>query len=60
VALGGAIMTAAFEYHSGISGASPTTSNPSAFVAALNTTLLAGMGASAIAFFTSAMRGEKR
>ncbi len=60
VALGGAIMTAAFEYHSGISGASPTTANPVAFVAALNTTLLAGMGASAVAFLTSAMRGEKR
>ena len=59
VALGGAIMTAAFEYHSGISGASPTTANPTAFVAALNTTLLAGMGASAVAFFTSAMRGQK-
>jgi hypothetical protein len=53
-------MTAAFEHHTGLSGVSPTTANPVAFVAALNTTLLAGMGASAIAFITSAMRGEKR
>jgi EmrB/QacA subfamily drug resistance transporter len=60
VTLGGLIMSAAFEYHTGISGANPTTANPTAFVAALNTTLLIGMGASAVAVFTSAMRGEKR
>ena len=60
VTLGGVLMTAAFEHHTGLSGVSPTTANPVAFVAALNTTLLAGMGASAVAFFTSAMRGKKR
>jgi EmrB/QacA subfamily drug resistance transporter len=60
VTLGGVLMTAAFEHHTGLSGVSPTTANPVAFVAALNTTLLAGMGASAVAFFTSAMRVKKR
>jgi MFS family permease len=59
VTLGGVLMSAAFEHYTGISGVSPTTANPVAFVAALNTTLLIGMGASAVAFFTSAMRGQK-
>jgi len=59
VTLGGLVMSFAFERQTGISGASPTTANPVAFVAALNTTLLIGMAASAVAIFTSAMRGEK-
>ena len=59
VTLGGVLMSAAFEHHTGLSGVSPTTANPAAFVAALNTTLLFGMGASAVAIFTSAMRGER-
>lgn len=60
VTLGGALMSVAFEHHTGIRGAAPTTSDPAAFVAALNTTLLAGMAASAVAIFTSALRGESR
>jgi EmrB/QacA subfamily drug resistance transporter len=60
VTLGGLLMAAAFEYHTGLSGVSPTTANPAGFVAALNTTLLIGMAASGVAIFTSAMRGGKR
>ncbi|HEY6199707.1 MAG TPA: MFS transporter [Candidatus Binatia bacterium] len=60
IALGGALMTLGFESHTGTSGAGPTTENAAAFVAALNATLLAGLAASGLGIFTSAMRGEKR
>ncbi|MGH7768727.1 MAG: MFS transporter [Candidatus Binatia bacterium] len=60
VALGGLMMTAAFEYHTGISGASPTTGNRAAFVAALDTTLLVAAAATVLAIVTSGMRGGKR
>lgn len=59
VALGGFVMTAAFEHHTGLSGATPTTENPAGFVAALDTTFLAAAGLSLIAFLTSAARGGK-
>ena len=57
VALGGLFMTAAFEYHTGLSGVSPTTQNPIGFVAALNTTLLMTAGIVLIGLVTSAIRG---
>ena len=53
------LMTAAFEFHTGLSGVSPTTEDPAGFVAALNTTFLIATGLSLIAFVTSAMRGGK-
>jgi predicted MFS family arabinose efflux permease len=59
VALGGLFMTAAFEYHTGLSGASPTAQNPIGFVAALNTTLLITAGITAIGLLTSATRGGR-
>ncbi len=59
VALGGLLMTAAFEHHTGLSGLSLTTENPVGFVAALNTTLLAAAGLSLIAIWTSAARGSR-
>lgn len=59
VALGGFVMTAAFEHHTGLSGAAPTTENPAGFVAALDTTFLAAAGLSLIAVLTSAARGGK-
>jgi len=59
VALGGLLMTAAFEHHTGLSGLSLTTDNPAGFVAALNTTLLAAAGLSAIAIWTSVARGGR-
>jgi EmrB/QacA subfamily drug resistance transporter len=60
VAFGSFSMTLAFERHSGLSGASPTTDNPAAFVAALNTTFVAGAGLSVIALFTSALRSSNK
>ncbi|MCZ6622362.1 MAG: MFS transporter, partial [Deltaproteobacteria bacterium] len=59
VALGGLLMTAAFEIHTGLSGVSPTAENPTGFVAALNTTFLIAAGLSLIAVFTSATKGGK-
>jgi EmrB/QacA subfamily drug resistance transporter len=60
VTLGGVLMAAAFEHHTGLSGVSPTTANPAAFVAALDTTLLVAAAATVIAIVTSGMRGGKR
>ncbi len=59
VALGGLLMTAAFEYHTGLSGVSPSTENPVAFVVALDTTFLIVAGLSLIAFLTSAAGGRR-
>jgi len=59
VGLAGVMMSFAYTRYTGVPGASPSTANPAAFVAALNLTLLAGLAASAVALFTSAMRGEK-
>ena len=58
IALGGLMMTAAFEYHTGLSGISPMTANPAAFVAALDTTVVVAAAATVIAIFTSGMRGR--
>lgn len=57
VALGSFLMAAAFEYHTGVAGAVPTTSEPSGFVAALNTTFFAASAVCIVALFTSAFRG---
>jgi len=59
VSFGGYLMTAAFEYHSGLSGVSPTTEHPVGFVAALNVTFLTGAGLGLIGFMTSVARGRK-
>jgi predicted MFS family arabinose efflux permease len=59
VSLGGLLMAAAFDYHTGLQGASPATSDPAGFVAALNTTFLAAAGLSLVALLTSAMRGRQ-
>lgn len=60
VALGGFLMTAAFEYHTGLSGIRPTTENPEAFVAALNTTFLTAAALSFVAIFTTAAKAHRR
>lgn len=60
VAVANFLMTAAFEFHTGRSGASPTTDDPVGFVAALNTTFLIATGLSLIALATSAMRGAAK
>lgn len=59
VALGGLLMTVAFEYHTGQSGISPTPEDPVGFVAALNTTFFAAAGLSLVAVLTSAMSGGR-
>jgi EmrB/QacA subfamily drug resistance transporter len=59
VSFGGFLMAAAFDYHTGLKGVSPTASDPAGFVAALNTTFLAAAGLSLVALLTSAMRGKE-
>ncbi len=59
VALGGLSMTMAFEYHTGLSGISPTPEEPIGFVAALNTTFFAAASLSLLAVLTSALGGRK-
>jgi len=59
VAIGGFLMTAAFEVHTGLSGVSLTTDNPVGFVAALNTTFLAVVGLSLLGLVTSLARGNR-
>ncbi len=44
VALGGFLMTTAFEAHTGLPGISLSTDQPVGFVAALNTTFLTAVG----------------
>jgi EmrB/QacA subfamily drug resistance transporter len=58
VALGGFVMAAVFERHTGLSGVAPTTSHPEAFVAAIAATFLAAAGLSLVAVVTSAARGN--
>ena len=60
VAAGGFSMGLAFEYHTGLSGVSPTTDNPAGFVAAFNTTFVAAAVLSAGAVATSLARGASK
>ncbi|HEU4340938.1 MAG TPA: MFS transporter [Candidatus Binatia bacterium] len=57
VAMGGFLMTIAFEQHTGLAGARPTTENAAGFVAAFNTTFVAAAVLSAGAVATSVARG---
>ena len=59
ISLGSFLMTAAFRLHTGISVSAPTTSQPAAFVAALNSTYEVAVAFAAVALITSAMRGPK-
>ena len=58
VALGSFVMAIAFEYYTGLAGASPTTDNPTGFVGALNMTFLAATVLSIAAVAASAARGN--
>jgi EmrB/QacA subfamily drug resistance transporter len=58
VALGSFVMAIAFEYYTGLAGASPTTDNPTGFVGALNTTFLAAAVLSLGAVAASVARGN--
>ncbi len=59
ISLGSFLMTAAFRLHTGISVSAPTTSQPIAFVAALNYTYGVAVAFAAVALVMSAMRGPK-
>ncbi len=59
VAVGGFIMTAAFEYHTGLAGIGLTTDIPAGFVSALNTTFLLTVGLSLVGLATSIARGGR-
>jgi predicted MFS family arabinose efflux permease len=60
VAIGSTLMATAFEHYTGLAGVSPSTDNPAAFVAALNTTFLAAAVLSIGAVIASAARGNER
>lgn len=59
IALGSFLITTAIEFHGGVRAAITTIGDPLAFVAALNTTFLAALGVSLVAFLTSIVRGPK-
>jgi MFS family permease len=58
IALGSFVMAIAFEFYTGLAGASPTTENPAGFVAAINTTFLAATVLSVGAVAASVARGN--
>ena len=58
IALGRFLMTALFRFHTGLSEASPTTANPTVFVAAMNTTFLVIAILNLIAVVCSLARGK--
>jgi EmrB/QacA subfamily drug resistance transporter len=58
IALGSFVMATAFEFYTGLAGASPTTENPAGFVAAINTTFLAATVLSVGAVAASVARGN--
>jgi hypothetical protein len=59
ISLGSFLMTATFRLHTGMADAAPSTSEPTAFVAALNSTYGVAVAFAAVALITSAMRGPK-
>jgi EmrB/QacA subfamily drug resistance transporter len=60
VGLAGLTMSVAFARYTGVVGAAPTASNPAAFAAAINATLLVGLAVSVAALLVSTMRGKKK
>jgi EmrB/QacA subfamily drug resistance transporter len=60
IALAGVLLTVLFRYHSGVPDASPTPSDPRAFVAAMNGTYLVCLALMLIALAASLMRGRTR
>jgi MFS family permease len=59
VSLGTLLLTAAFRYYSGDPVATPTPSNPTIFVKAMNFSFVAGAFMALAAMFCSAMRGKR-
>jgi MFS family permease len=60
VAMGGFLMAIAFEHHTGVTGVSPTTDNPAAFVFAFNTTFITAAVLSLGAVGTSLARDASK
>jgi hypothetical protein len=58
VSLGTLLLTAAFRYYSGDAAATPTPSNPTVFVQAMNFSFLVGGAMAMVALFCSALRGK--
>lgn len=58
VSLGTLLLTAAFRYYSGDAAATPTPSNPTVFVEAMNFSFLVGGAMAMVALFCSALRGK--
>jgi EmrB/QacA subfamily drug resistance transporter len=59
VSLGTLLLTAAFRYYSGDPVATPTPSNPTIFVKAMNFSFVTGAFMALVAMFCSAMRGKR-
>ena len=59
ISLGSYLMTSAFRFHTGVDTATPTPSNPTVFVAALNYTFLVVAGINLVAVIFSLMRGSE-
>ncbi len=60
ISLGGALLTLAFRYYSGIAGATPSAAHPRAFVASMNVAYLACLALLVVALLSSFLRGGTR
>ena len=60
ISLGGALLTVAFRYYSGLPGATPSATAPDAFVASMNVTYVACLAFMVLALLASFMRGGTR
>ena len=57
ISLGGALLSLAFRYYSGVAGATPSAAQPEAFVASMNVAYLACLALLVVAFLSSLLRG---
>jgi len=60
ISLGGALLTVAFRYYSGLPDAAPSAAVPDAFVASMNVTYVACLAFMVLALLASFMRGGTR
>src|SRR5262249_1708773 len=60
ISLASVLLTVLFRLHSGRPDVRPTTDDPAAFVASINTISLASAGLMVVAFVASVMRGGRR
>ena len=57
ISLGGALLTLAFRYYSGVAGATPSAAQPEAFVSSMNVAYLACLALLVVALLSSFLRG---